>query len=134
VPRVFLRMNQRQRQRVRRIGRGQFGEVQHPLHHFGDGEFLRRAVADDGLFHFAWGDFKNFNSSFGNRRHCCTARLAHDEGGLQILREEKSFDHADGRLMFAQNVAERLGNFSKAARAFPSGRTGNGALREQGWI
>lgn len=134
MPRVFLRMDQCQRQRVRRVGRGQFGEVQHPLHHFGNGEFLRRAVADDGLFHFARGDFKNFNSSFGDRRHRRASRLAHDEGGLQILREEKSFDHADGRLMFAQNIAERLGNFSKAARAFPSGRTGNGALREQGWI
>jgi len=35
-------------------------QIQHPLDHFGDGGFLRRAITDDGLFHLARSDFKNF--------------------------------------------------------------------------
>ena len=45
-------------------------------------------------------DFENFQTGFGDGRHRRAARLAHDDGRLQILREEKSFDDADGRLMF----------------------------------
>ena len=104
-------MGQRQRQRVGGVGRGRFGQVQQPLDHFGDGGFLRRAVADDGLFHLARGDFKNFQTRFGDGGQRRAARFAHDDGGLQILREKKSFDDADGRLMLLQNVAQRLRQF-----------------------
>ena len=130
MPRIFPRVRERERERVRRVGRGQFVQVQKPLHHFGDGGFLRRAIADNGLLHFARGDFKNFNPSFGNRRHRRAARFAHDERSLQILREEKSFDDADGRAVFFNFFAERPGNFCEAARAFPVFWTGNRAMRQ----
>ena len=123
-------MRERQRQRVRRVGRGRFGQIQHPLDHFGDGGFLRRAVADDGLFHLAWRDFKNFQTGLGNGRERRAARFTHDERGLQILRVKESFDNANGRVMFLDGIAQGLGNFYEAARAFPACRAGNRAVRQ----
>ena len=49
---------------------------------------------------------------------------------LQILRVKKAFDDANGRVMFLDGFAQGLGNFDKAAGAFPAGRAGNGAVRQ----
>jgi len=124
-------MRQGQRQRIRRIGRGQFGEIQHPLHHLGNGYFLRRAVADDGLLHFARGNLEYIHAIFRHRRERGAARLAHDDGGFQILREENSFEHANVRLILAQHLTERLENFGKAARMLPFFGAGNRPLCER---
>ncbi len=59
------------------------------------------------------GDFKNVKPGFCNRCHRRASRLAHDNGGLEILREEQSFHDAHVRLVFFQNVAQRLGNFAR---------------------
>ncbi len=130
VARIFLRMGQRQRQRVGGVRRGRFGQVQQTLDHFGDGGFLRRAVADDGLFHLARGDFKNFQAGFGDGGQRRAARFTHDDGGLQVLRVEKPFDDADGRLVLLQNLAQRLHNFDQAAGVFPVWRAGNRPMAE----
>ena len=101
VTAVFLRVGERQRQGVGGVGRGRLGQIQKPLDHFGDGGFLRRAVADDGLFHFARGDFENFQAGLGDDRQRRAARFAHDNGRLQILRVEQALDDADRWLMLS---------------------------------
>ena len=127
---MFLRVNEREGEGIRSIGRGQFGEVQHALHHPGDGDFLRAAVADDGLLHFAGGDLKNIQPGFGDDGHGGTPGFTHDDGGLDILREEKAFDGAHFRLVPLEDVAQGPANMGEAAGTFPIARTGNGSLDE----
>ena len=123
-------MGQRQRQRVGRIRRGQFGQVQHALHHFGHRELLRGAVADDGLLHLARRQFINLQAGFGDGGQRRAAGFAHDEGGLQVLRVEQSLDHAHGGLMLREHFAQGLRNFDQATGVFPAGRAGNRAVGE----
>ena len=125
---IPLGVRQRQCQRVGGVGRGRFGQVQQALNHFGNGGFLRRAVADDGLFHLAGRHFENFQTGFGDGRQRRAARLAHDDGRLQVLREEKSLDDADGRLVLFQDCAQGFHDFDEAARTFPVLRAGDRAV------
>src|SRR5260370_37408726 len=83
---VLLRVSQRQGQRVRGIGRGRFGQVEHPLHHFGGGEFLRRALTDNGLLHLARRDFVNLQAPLANGGQARPAPLPPAQGRLPISR------------------------------------------------
>ena len=87
-------MRERQRQRVGSVGRGRLRQTQQALHHFGDRHFLRRAVADDGLLHFARRDFVNVQPRLRRGHERGAARLAHHQRRLQVLRVEQSFHHA----------------------------------------
>ena len=80
--------------------------------------------------HLARGDLVNIQPGLRDDRHRRAARLAHDDGRFQILREEQPFHHANGRRMFLQHVAERLGNFGEATGARPVFRAGNGSVRQ----
>ena len=48
------------------VGCGRFGQGEEALDHLGNSGFLRRAVANNGLFHFSRSDFVNFETGFGN--------------------------------------------------------------------
>ncbi len=124
-------MSERQRQRIGSVGRRGSGQVQQSLHHFCDCQFLCGTVTDDGLFHFARCYFIYFEARFRRHDHRGAARFAHDQGGLQILREEKSLHHAYGGTMLFENVAQRPGDFYEATGMFPCGRTDNGAMRQR---
>ena len=117
---LFLRMGERQRQRVGGVGRGRFGQVQHALHHLGDGQFLRRAVADDGLLHLARGDFVNLQAGLGDGRQRRAARLAHDQRGLQVLRVKQALDHAHRGLVLLEDLAQASARSSPGNASVPS--------------
>ena len=127
IPPLFLRMCKSQGERVRGVGRRWLGQTQHALNHFGDGQFLGRAIPDDGLFHFTRRKFVNFQAGLRNRGQRRASRLAHDERGLQILGVEQSFDDANGRAMFFNDVAKRLGDFQETTGMFPGRGTDDGA-------
>ena len=61
-------MGECKRKRIRRVRRWQFWQIQKSLDHFGNGGFLRGTITDDSLFHFARGNFENFQTGFGNGR------------------------------------------------------------------
>src|SRR5687768_171980 len=90
----FVGKGEGQGERIGGVGGGWFGKLQHALDHFGDGEFLRGSVTDDGLFYFSRRDFEDFEASFGGGGEAGSAGLAHDQGRLQILRKEEAFDRA----------------------------------------
>lgn len=124
-------MSQGHGQGVRRVGLWQLGQMQHSLDHFRDGQFLRAAVADQRLFDLSGRDFINLQARF---RHGCqrgTARLAHDEGCLQILCEEKPFDRAHGGAVFGRDFAERLRDFREAPGMRPTGRAGYRSVQDR---
>src|SRR3990172_3087993 len=81
VASAFLRVGQRQGQGVRGVGRRRSRQVQQALDHLGHGEFLRGAIADDRLLHFARRDLVNLQAGLSDDRNRRAARLAQDEGG-----------------------------------------------------
>jgi len=109
---------------------GKLGELEEALDHFADGDFLGRAVADDGLFDFARGDFENLQTGFTKGGEGGAAGFTHDEGGLKILREEQAFDSAGGGTMAGDDFAQGAGDMREAAGTFPSGGANNGAVDE----
>jgi len=130
VAAVVLGASQGQRQGIGGVGCGRFGQLEHALDHFGHGQFLGRAVANDRLLNFARRDFVNFQARLGDGRQSRAPRFAHSQGGLQILGEEQSLDDAHCRTVLADDVAHGLGNPDQAAGMFPGRRTGDGALGE----
>ena len=126
----FLRVRERQGQGVGGVGRGRFRQVQESLHHFCDRHFLRRAVADDGLLHFARGDFVDVQAGLGGGYQRGAARLTHEQGRLQILRVEQSFHDADRGMMLPDHVAQGLRDFCQAPGVFPTRGTNNRAVGE----
>src|SRR5688572_21041936 len=61
----FVSEGKSQGEGISRVRRGRFGKLQHALDHFGDREFLRGSVTDDGLFYFSRRDFEDFEACFG---------------------------------------------------------------------
>src|SRR5437660_9730658 len=94
VASVSLSVGEGEGQRVRRISLRGFRQAKKPLHHFGHGNFLRRAVPDDGLLYFSRGQLVNFQASLREGRHRCASGFAHDQSCLQILGIEQSLDDA----------------------------------------
>ena len=72
-----------------------FRQPQHPLNHFGDREFLRGAITDNGLLHFSRGHLIDFQSGLGDRGDGSAASLPHNQRGLQVLSVKESLDDAD---------------------------------------
>ena len=105
--------------------------MQHPLNHFGHGEFLRCAVSDDGLLHFPWSHFEDLKARLGNSRKCRAARFSHHHGGLEILRVKNSFNDAHRWLVLLQHGAKGLNDPHEATRVLPCGRAGNRAVSER---
>lgn len=100
------------------------------LDHFGDRLFLSRAVTNNGLLHFAGGNFINFQAGFPRREEAGAAGLAHEDGSLEVLRKENAFHDANARVKFANHLAERCGDFDQTARMLPPGRTNDSAVGE----
>ena len=126
----FLGEGEREGEGVAGVGVGFFGEVQHTLDHFGDGAVLGGAVSDDGLFHFARGDFEDVEAALGGGGEARAAGFAHDEGGLEILREEEAFDDAGGGLVLLDDCADGVVDFGEATGAFPGLRDADGSVGE----
>jgi hypothetical protein len=126
-----LHVRQRQCQGVSRVGRRKFAELQHPLHHLCHCRLLRRTVADDGLLHLARGDLVDVQAGFAENGHCRAARLAHDDGRLEVLCVKDSLHHAGRGLMLAQDIAQHLRNLGQATRVRPGGGAGNRAVRQR---
>ena len=124
-------MRQGNGQRIGGIGRGRFRQLQKTLNHLGHGKFLRSAVADQRLLHLARSDLKNLQSRFRQRRQRRSARFAHDQRRLQILREEQTFNGANIRLMLRNHVAQRDENLRQAPRTLPPGGTLDRAVSQR---
>src|SRR5262245_20108203 len=133
---IFLGISEGKGEGVGGVRRGRFWQREEALDHFGDGGFLRRAVANDGLLHFSRSDFVNFKARFGDRSQGGSPSFAHDESGLEILGVKQAFDDTDGRLVLFEDVAQGLDDFYEAAGMFPSGGTGDGSVREgsRSWV
>lgn len=126
-PAEVARVRQREREGVGRVRIGDVGESEHALNHARDGDLLRRAEADDGLFHAARGDFRDLQARFGGGEEADAARLAHDEGRLDVLRVKETFDRADGRLMGADRVAKPFRDADETEAAGERGRAFQGS-------
>ncbi len=114
------------------VGFRQLGQGESRLHHFGDSLLLCCAVANDGLLDLARRDFEHVQLGPGQGGQCRSSRLAHYEGGSDVLRVEKAFDSGDGRFGFLQNVLERFRNLAHAPGERPVGGAADGALAEGG--
>lgn len=126
-----MRECQRKCKRIGSIRRGGYGELQHALDHSRDRSFLGGAIANDGLFDFARRDFVNRHTRFGNNRQRGAPGFTHDQGRLQILSVEQTFDCAGLRLMLLDHSPEALRDVRQAAAALPTCRAGDRALRDQ---
>ncbi|MDC0319432.1 hypothetical protein OAM02_02480, partial [Verrucomicrobia bacterium] len=109
-----------------------FGQGEAGLHHLGDGLLLRCSVADDGLLDLARRDLEHVQPGLGQRGQRGSARLAHDECGPDVLREEQALDSGDGGFRFLENVLKRFCDLSQAAGERPIGGAADGALAEGG--
>lgn len=125
---VFLRVGQCQGQGVCRIRCGLLLQVQHPLHHLGDGQFLRRAIAHDGLLHFPRGNLTNIQPGFGCRTQAHSPRFPHDQGGLEILGKKQAFHHREAWLVLADDIPQGRGDQHETAAAGPGCRTTYGSV------
>ena len=127
-----MRISQGQSQRVSGIRRGQFLQREHPLYHFGHGQFLGVAVADDRLLHFTRGNFENLQATLGHRRHGRAASLTHDQRGLYVLREKQPFNRAHRRRMLVDCLPQGAANSHQTFAATPFGGTFDRALIQRG--
>ncbi len=121
-------MSERKGERIRRVRRGRLGKGQQALHHFGHGELLGRAVAYDGLFDLARGEFVDLQTRFGDGRQGGPASFPHHQRRLQILSIKEAFHDADCRLMLLEHVAQGPHNSYQAPGMFPAGRAGERAM------
>ncbi len=129
---MFLDKSEGKGEGIGGVGVGDVGEVEHALHHFSDGMFLGGTVTDDGQLHFTWSDFENLESGFGDSGQDRSTRFAHDQGSLEVLSEKQAFDGAHGGVVFAQDIAQSLGNSDQATGAFPGRRAFDRSKSEAG--
>lgn len=78
------------------IGRGQAGQLEHPLHHVADLVLGRAAVADHRLLDLQRRVFVDAEPATGQRRDRCAARLTQQQGRAGVDVDED--DLADGDL------------------------------------
>lgn len=108
-----------------------FGEVKQALDHASDGQFTGAAESDDGLFDAARGDFGDIEAGFGGGQEADAAGFAHDEGGLEVLGKEQSFDGAGGGLELADGIAQLVGDADQASTSRQGGGAGDGTIGER---
>ena len=73
----------------------------------------------------------NLQTGLRHDRHGRAARLPHDQRGLQVLGEKKTFHDANGGMMPRQHVPQRLRDLDQAPGMLPGGGTGNRALGQR---
>lgn len=74
------------------VGRGDLGQSQQVSHHSLDLIFAGTALAADGFFYLQGGVFGHFHARAGGGQNEDSARLGHDDGGLDVGGEEEFFD------------------------------------------
>ena len=129
VPRISLRMGQRERERISGVRRGRFRQIQKPLHHFCHGGFLCRTITDDGQF-----TLRGAISKISRPASAIAAIAAPRASPMMMAvfrfcaKNNPSIAQTVG--WYSHNLAERLGNFGQTARVRPRRRTGNRPVRQ----
>src|SRR5262249_37559170 len=72
----------------------------------------------------------NLKARFSDRHQAGSARLAHDQRRLEILRVKQALDDASGGLMLSQDIAQGLRDFDKATGMLPGLRTVDRSKRQ----
>jgi ATP-dependent helicase HrpA len=83
----------------------------------------------EGIIKWDFGDLPE-QVTFRRGNQTGSARFTHRQCGLQILREEKSFHHTDGRTVLLNHVPQSLRDFHQAPGMFPPHRAGDGAVSQ----